>query len=401
MSTVGTGAIEMRLPDGGVRDITPFVRSFRWVDSMIEGGWAWSFRFAAEQWVEWKDLLLGTDGEERQFRLKNIEGANVTTTDWRTAFVDTTQTVFRGEAMASRIVGADARLKMLQSMRVRAWKDATAAEIFAAIAGEYDLTSEVEDTAPRRTRLQVQESDWHFMERLALDSASSGGRGDTFLWLDGDVLRFSVPDVQGPSARKHNVAEIETRVDRVIVGYQGREIDRLGGGTLQRTGFDFAAKAGVSFVVDADATGSQPALARRVPRLVSGAVRMHPLMEETVDFAESAARAQWGEVAPRYFSLRLDTRPDLLVRPGTVIEVLGTLGPRQDGPFFGRYAVLEVRHMLSQGAIVTSAVCFRREAADGAEDPAGSVAASSGTTDRYRYDQTNTPRVVVTAQEIP
>jgi hypothetical protein len=129
-------------------------------------------------------------------------------------------------------------------------------------------------------------------------------------------------------------------------------------------------------------------------------LRVYPIMEEGQEFAEDAARAQWGDVGPRYYAMRLDTRADLALRPGVVVEVLNTPGPKQLSPMFGRYVVLEVIHTLARGMIVTTAACFRREADEGDADPTGATAGVIGTDDAYAFGKTQLRRRTVRAEAI-
>jgi hypothetical protein len=403
LSQQGTGGLEVRIGNTA-KDITPFVKRFIWSESLIAGGFSWKATFSTEEWSEWNDLLLGAADPEWRFRLKVQEDQTEKTTDWRRAITDTSKAGFRGVVMFASAEGADKRLVLRQKVRTRAHANASVADVARKIAQEYDLTPVLDDTAgaPARDRWQIREDDWTYLVRLNAESATTGGRGDSFVWVDEDTLRMGAPKIAGiPADRRHVMSEIENRVDRHVVSYAGRAIDRAGGATLIGVGYDFDAGAPVSFKLDRTASQTHPGLARRVPRQQDEGLRVIPITESARALVEGVTRARWGKVAPRYFSLRVDTRPDVLLRPGAMLEMDANLDERRQTPLHGRFVVLEVVHEMIDSSIRTSAVCFRREAYEGEEEPAGASAASGGSRDRYRTDQTELPRVVLVAEEIP
>lgn len=383
-------------------DITPFVRRFIWTESLIRGGFDWSFTFQAADWTEWVRLLIGQDERPRvRFRLSGFQENRETTTDWRTAIIDGSKSSYKGRTLRGKVWGADRRLLMMQTTRERTWRERTVSEIAAAMATEYEMAAEVERVTPRRTRWQIRKDDWSYLRSIVARHAAASGRGDIFVWVDEETLRLGAPDLQAPSARRHDMSEVENRVDRLVVGYHGRAVDRAGGATLRSVGYDFDAKAGVVFTLGSVQAQTHPALGRRVPRPQENGLRVVAATEQGRDFVEGVARFRWGRAAPRYFSLRVETRPDLFLRPGAVLEAQATLGERQQSPLFGRYAVLEVRHELGRGgAITTVASCFRREGFEGEADPAGVSAAARGTTDRFRFGREDEQRVVLRAQNL-
>lgn len=393
----GVSGLELRT-DNNVRDVTSFFSSFTWIESMIAGGFFFRGRFAVDQWEDYVPLLLGRDRPRFQFRLKSTEKNSDSTTDWRTAYIDGSASSFEATALASDIRGGDKRLLMRQKHRTRAWSNSTIADVVSAVAAEYDLMPVVEETTNRRDRFQLRETDWHAVKRLAGEASTASGRGDTFVWVDEDKLRFGAPGLTGPSDRRHDLSEQETRADKVVVSYAGREVDRLGGATLIGAGFDWVKAAPVTFTVDEGAAGTLPALATKVPRKQADGLRVVPITETGSQGVEEGARSVWGRAGPRYFSLRVDTKPDLTLRPGMIVEVQVTLDGERTTPFLGRFSVLEVQHTLQGGGIVTTASCFRREAFKG-DDPSMGAAASGGSTrDGYVFGQTNQPRTVVKVQ---
>lgn len=397
MSLTGTGGIEMRV-EGTARDITPFVRRFRWTESLIAGGWSWSMSFATEQWPEWDTLLVGRERPTVHFRLKSQEAGDEFSTEWKRAYVEDSREAFRGATMLANVRGGDKRLEMRQKARTRTHRDASVADVCRRIAAEYDLTPDVDDTTARRDRFQLREDDWGFMRRLLSETSLASGRGDAFLWLDETTLRLHAPELAALSARRHDLAEVENRVDRVSIGYAGRRVDRLGGASQRVVGFDLAKKAPLVFDLGAEEAQTMPALARRVPRDPADGLRVYALAEEGSAFVEGACRGQWGRVAPRYFAMRLDTRPDLSLRPGAIIEVQANLDLRRESPFFGRFAVLEVQQHVEKSALRTVAICYRREAFEGEVEPTGASAASGGSRDRYRVGAPERTRTVVRAE---
>jgi len=408
--------VELRLGNtdaAEVRDITPYLKKLVWVESLIRGGFFWELSLAVNVWREWNDIILGRDSKTFQIRLTSQEGGRESSTEWRTAVVDSSDVVFRGEAILTNIRGGDRRLNMLQETRHRAWPQSTVAEIIRTIAPSYNLNARADDTPNRIDRWQINETDWEFMHRLVFEEASVSGRGDLFLWLDEDLLRLSAPPLSAPSARRHDMDIVENRVDRIRMTYQGRRVDRAGGATLQAVGFDFGAKVGVGFTMDGPAAQTQPALAGRVPRDPGGARRVMPVTYSTPGTVESRARGRWSRFAPRYFGVAVDTRPDLALRAGQILEVQASLGRDQDTPFLGRFLALEVQHEMSYagsredglrpdgGSILTSAVCYRREAYVGEEDPSGAQAETTSTRDNYVFGKPQSPRVVVPAVALP
>ena len=396
MALSGSGGIDMRVGQS-VTDVTPFVRRFVWNESLIQGGWSWSMHFNTEDWSEWTPLLLGRDAPAYRFRLKSQEGDLEITTDWKQAFVDGSREVFRGESMISLVHGQDARLTLRQKARTRAWPQTSVSDVFERVANEYGLAPAIDTSAPTRDRWQVREDDWSFMRRLLRHTSTDSGRGDVYLWLDEQTLRFGAPVLTVPSARRHDLSEVENRVDRVSVNYSGRLVDRLGGATMRTVAYDLDNAKAKTFKVNPAEASTLPALARKVPRDPADGLRVIHTTEEALGFAESDARAAWGRAAPRYFTLRLDTRPDLTLRPGQLVEVQVNLDSRHDSPFLGRFVVLEITHVVARSAIKTTALCFRREAFAGDADPTGSSAAQAGTRDRYRFGQQNRPSVVLQA----
>jgi hypothetical protein len=398
VSLRGTAAIEVLLDGVTSYDITPQVRRFRWTESMLSGGWSWSIHVTTNAWREWQSVALGR--KDVRFRLKVQEGATSSATDWRRAYIDRATTAFRSRAATYLIEGADVRLELDQIDRTRAWTGRTVSDIVLAIGGEHDISTIVERTAARRDRWQCRETDWSFMKRLVAEAASSSGRGDYYLWHDGQNLRLDVPQVQNGSDRRHVLSEAENRTDRVVVGFQGREVDRAGGATLRAVGYDLLRGEAVVFTLDAGQSGQHPALARYVPRAQEGGLRVISVAETDRGHVEERARGVWGKVASRYFSLRLDSRPDLTLRPGQVIDVRGDLGVDQQTALLGRFGVLEVEHRYERGGLKTIAVCYRREAAEGVEEAQGAEATTPTTRDRYRFGQPQQPRTVLVAEVI-
>jgi phage protein D len=403
----GTSILELRTGGPGSRalDITAFVRKFVWYESLIAGGWSWELAFAAEQWPEWEPLLLGRDEPEvgRYFRLGAQSSGRDDpgiTTDWRFAVVDGSSSAIKGTALLGHVTGGDRRLLLASKARTRAWPASTVAGILRQIAAEYGISSTIENTLGTRDRLQVRESDWTFIMRLGREAASASGRGDVFPFMDEERLLFGAPNLVAPSERRHDLAEVENRVENTIVAYNGRTADRRGAGTLRGVGYDLDQQAPIVFEVDGQAAQTHPSLARRVPRPQEDALRVLPVMEESAALVEAQARSAWGRAAPRYFSLRLDTRPDLTLRPGKVVEVQATLDGRRDSPLFGRFVVLEVKHTMDGANLTTTIACFRREAFQGEEDPTGASASSGGTRDRYRFGGDDRPRTVIRAEVI-
>lgn len=399
MSVTHTDGIEMRV-GSDARDITPFVRRFVWVDSLIRGGLSWEIDFVANVWGEWSDLLLGR-GAPPRFRLKSREGDVDTTTEWRTAITDSSSMMFRGESLLGTIRGGDRRLELRQYQKTRAWPQRTTTELVRAIAAEYGMTARAEDTPLRTDWYQTRESDWEFLQRAVYESANIGGRGDLYLWVDDDTLNLKAPLMQDASARRHDMSVVENRVDSMVLSYNGRQVDRAGGATLQVVGYDLDAKAAVPYTLGEQQAQTHPALAGRVPRAQDGGLRVIPTTHETAAGVEGVARGRWARYAPRYFGIRIDSRPDVTLRPGSMIEVQASLGEHQETPFLGRFLILEVEHTMERAAITTSAVCYRREAFVGEEAPSGVSAENVKSKDRYRYGQVNPPRTVRVAEVLP
>jgi hypothetical protein len=392
----GVVSLELRT-DNAVRDVTPFFERFTWVESMLAGGFLFTGRLSADQWDDWTPLLLGRDRPDFKFRLVNVEADVTATTDWRTAILDSSASAFQATTLSAEIRGADRRLFMRQKPRTRAWRARTVSEIMRLVASEYGLEPFVADTAARRDWFQLREDDWSFLTRLAARSATASGRGDAFVWVDEDRLRFNAPDLGAPSERRHDLAQVETRADKVVVSYSGREVDRMGGATLLGVGFDFDTARAVTFEVGAAAAASTPSLANKVPRAQVDGLRVLPVTEGSKLLVEEVARGAWGRAAPRYFALRIDTKPDLTLRPGAVIEVQVNIDGKRETPFLGRFGVLEVKHELVGGGLVTTAVCFRREAFEGETEPTGANASAGKTRDGYQAGKPDTPKTVKTA----
>lgn len=405
MSVRGTYIVEARFGDRAAVDITPLTREFTWVESLIDGGFLWELRCTTDGWDEWDDVLVGREPLKLRVAYQSSQSGREETTPWRTAIVDTSGMSFRSTALSFVLHGKDRRLDMMQLDRTRAWLGTTVSDVVQSVASEYGFDAVVEATTDRSDRWQMRTSDWAYIQGLAQGAASASGRGDFFVWMDEDQIRLGAPRTQRSSDRRHIMQEVETRVDRVLVGYHGREIDRRGGATLRAVGLDVDTKEQVVFTLDAGESGSYPALGRRVPRAQDEGLRVVPTFSG-YDKARESVHGEWGRVAPRYFSLRLDTRPDLTLRPGMLVELQGNLGRGQETPFLGRFAVLEVKHHLAvgdpseatSGGLVTTAVCYRREAYAGSDEPTGASAAQTGTHDRYRAGGEQLPSSTVVAE---
>lgn len=414
MATVSLAdGIELRLGRDDAaeqRDITPFVKRFVWVESMIRGGFFWEATVTANVWREWNDIILGRDDRPFQLRVTNQTNGVEASTEWRTAVVDSSDTMFRGQSIITTVRGGDRRLDMRQHVRHRAWPESTVSEIVRTLAADYDLRARVDETPNRYDRWQVGETDWDFLQRVVYGEATIGGRGDLFLWIDESEMQLRAPLLQAQSARRHDMDLVENRVDTITLGYMGRRVDRAGGATVQAVGFDFDTKQDITFEMGAAAAVTQPSLAGRVPRDPDGARVVLPVTKSSRGSVEGRARGRWGRFGPRYFSVRVNTRPDLALRPGQILEVQASLGRDQDTPFLGRFLVLEVQHALDYagqqnrgdgGSIITSAICYRREAFQGEDEPSGASAENVRTRDNYIYGARQTPRVVVPAVELP
>ncbi|NIP94723.1 MAG: hypothetical protein GWO24_15290, partial [Akkermansiaceae bacterium] len=106
-----------------------------------------------------------------------------------------------------------------------------------------------------------------------------------------------------------------------VLTYTGREVDRQGGATLRAVGYDFDKKEAITFTLGETQAQTHPALAGRVPRAQEDGVRVLPVSKDTSAHVEAGARARWARFAPRYFGLRVDTRPDLTLRAGSMFEM--------------------------------------------------------------------------------
>ncbi len=217
--------------------------------------------------------------------------------------------------------------------------------------------------------------------------------------MDEDTIRFKAPVITSPATRRYDLDEQEARVERLVLGYQGREVDRNGGATLLGVGFDFNAGEAVTFEANTQAAQAHPALGRRLARAQEDGFRVRPYIEVDPACVEEAVRRDWGEMASRYFSVRVDSRSDLALGPGAIIEVQSTLNADQNLPVFGRYVLVEVQHTLVRGAITTTAVGYRREAFEGAAAPTGATAASGASRDTYSLvGQQQYPDTVLVAE---
>lgn len=397
-TTQHADALDLRIGTE-VFPVTPFVHKFVWRESLLQGGFSWQVWFKSDAWGEWNDLLLGRDNSSFQFRLSTREGQGEDiSTEWRTAIPDSSRSMYKGTTLIGYVEGGDRRLELLRDHRVRSWDNLTTADVVRTLAQEHGLSTVVEDTNHRHAQLlQIHETDWEFMRRIVYEDASQSGRGDLYLWVDEGELHLEAPQLQRPADRRHDMDVVENRVDRIILTYAGRGIDRMGGATLRGAGFDFDTKQGITFDLNLQASRTHPSLAGKVPRAQSGGIRLHPVAENTLLTVEGRTRGRWGRYAPRYFGLRVDTRPDLNLRLGRILELQATLGENQETPFLGRFVVLEVQQELVRGSIATTAVCYRREAGEGEEEPSGSKAENVRTTDPYRLGQPTQQRVVKTA----
>lgn len=397
MAATATSSLELRIGTESF-DITPFVRKFVWVESMLAGGFAWSLTLAANNWNDWSDIIMGRDAPAFQFRLRNEEDSGPQSTEWRTAVTDKSRVAFSQDtSMIAEIKGADRRLLMAQEHRTRSFAASSASSIISMIASQYNLIPSVDIAASISARTQAREDDWTFVRRIARETSTESGRGDAYLWLDEDTLHFAAPQLSGPSERRYDVSTVENRVDNYVCTYNGREADRSGAARLRGIGFDFATKKAITFDMEPGTAQSHPALAAKVPRSMADGLRIVPVFETDKTRVEEEIRAQWGRSAPRYMAIRVNTRPDLTLKPNTVIAMESNLGESRESPFMGRYAALEVMHTLEGGVISTSVVAYRREAQEGAAQPTGADATTTQTRDQMQ-DAGALPKTTVVAQ---
>jgi hypothetical protein len=402
MTATGTSSVEMRVGQESF-DIGPFLEEFVWTDSLLRGGFSWSLRLKANVWREWWDLTLGRERPTIRFRMKAQEQGYERTTEWRRAVTDWSRAAFSQDpAMLLEVHGADRRLDLQQVQRLRSFPESLASDVVVSVAADHGLSADVVPTKVERDRWQLREDDWTFLQRQILTATSQDGRGDIFLYMEEDQIRLVVPQSQAPSVRRHDTASIENRLNDYIVQYHGRQIDRLGGAALRGVGFDFGAKQALTFDVGGQEARVHPALARKVPRRQDDGVR-HVIVTDTTDaLVEETTRSRWGMLGPRYFSIRISTRPDVELRPNEVVEIAASDDPDRQSVFQGRYLLLEVQHRYVDGAIVsTTAVGYRREAAEGEEEPTGAAADTVRTRDRFQGDTLPAPTTVIFAEELP
>jgi hypothetical protein len=390
--------VELRVGQNEALDITPFVDTFVWTESMLSGGFSWRLKFKAEQWREWDRLMFGRDEPTYRFRLRSQYAEGGDSTEWRTAVTDKSRAAFdQTVAMQAEIKGADARLVMAQVARSRRWNNLRISDVIGRIGLEHGLNVAVERSASVDSYTQNRINDWAFLRSLCRDATTESGRCDTYLWLDEDTLRFGSPQLTDKSDRQYDLSEVENRVESYIGSYHGREADRQGAARLRGIGFDWRTKKGVVFTMGTAQATTQPNLATRVPRRMADGLRSYPVFESDPDVVQEQVRARWGRVAPRYLSLRLNTRPDLTLRPNKIISIETNLDTRRETPYLGRYAVLEVQHTFHDGSLSTSAICYRREAYEGEAQPTGANAADqSGTRDRNQLIPARSTIVVAT-----
>ena len=402
MSLSGTSGVEMRIKDEA-RDITPLVDEFLWTESLLDGGFSWSMRLKTHVWSEWWDLMLGREQPVIRFRLKQQEQGIETATEWKRAITDWSKAAFSPEpTMNMEVHGADRRLDLLQTSRLRTFTDASVADVVRRVGQGHGLqTNDVADTRGERTRWQLREDDWTFLRRLMRGTASSDGRGDVFLYMEEDSLRLVVIQSQAASTRRHDSADIENRLNGYVVQYQGRRIDRLGGATLQGVGYDFDSKQGISISADGSVAAVHPALSKRVPRVQGDGLRSMPVIEDQRALVDAAVRSAWGDLAPRYFSLKTHTRPDLALKPNAVLEIVASDDPERESVMQGRYLLMEVQHRYFDGAINTTAVAYRREAWEGEDQPTGAAADTVRSRDGYQVGEQAAPTTIITAEVLP
>jgi hypothetical protein len=400
VSLLGQGGVELQV-DGQAREVTPYLRKFVWRESAIEGGFTWAASLSADAWRDWNDIILGVVRDLR-WRFKVQEAGKDSSTPWRRAYVTHSATTFTSTVITFEVGGTDIRAEMKQLPRTRIWRQTAVSDVVAAMAKEHGLDSVVERTIGVRDRYQIRESDWDYLARLsATETTLDGGRGDAYVWLDGTTLRLGAAQAQARSDRRHNIDLVENRVDRTVVSYNGRHVDWRGGASLRGVGFDFETKSAVIFDLGAAQASSHPALAQRVPRDPAAGLRIFPTPDTSAEAVEGVVRSAWGKLASRYFTLRLDTRPDVALRPMMLVDVQGPATARHQTPLLGRFIVLEVEHVYDRGRATTTAVAFRREAYDGEADPTGASVAAAGTRDRYRFGGKNETRVVQVAEVVP
>jgi hypothetical protein len=388
MGVVGQDRLFMMV-DGLEKDVTPWLSKFVWIDSLIDGGFSWEIQLASEFWEEWYRFMLGQT--VAMFRLVSYHGDIPTTTDWLLGIVDGSTSSYQGTRLVFIVWGADRRLELQQKTRTRAWPNASTSDVVRAIGSEYGVVVMAGDTEDRRDRWQIHRTDWDYLYNLANSTEFPDGRGDVFLWMHNNFLLLGTPTLQQQSARRYDLSMFEDRLIRMTSTYSGRKVDRLGGATLHGVGYNFQAKTAVEYSMDLPATVPYPALAKFVPRMQFSGFRYVPVAEFRPDLVKSKVSGEWGHIASRYFSMRVDVRGDVLAIPGSTMDVLIGRGEGMGSPVGGRYMVLEVQHVLTapslnkpnSGGLVTTLVGFRRESELGEEIPAGAFVAVTGSVDPY------------------
>jgi|GEM_PF-1862321 len=374
--------IEILDPTTGAKDATPLVESFSILHSALKHGRRWEIVFADSDWAFWEPYVSGTT--PLKVRLTFSKSNTQETTGWLDLHVDASESDFSRQYLHGTLRGADALLQTAIKAEIGAYPLATVDSVVRLLGARYGFVVDTVKMDGQRTWYQLEDSDFDFLKYLLDWAATPAGRGDVWFWFDNGTLHFRPFDFKQPSTDKYLLGGVDDRAAHSPVSFYGGEVDRGGGRRYGVYSFDVTKKTGFYFEAGLTSAGG-PALSTYVPRLPSGGLCSENVAGADLALVRAAARARWAKLGMRYYGITLQTKGDLRVSVGDMIEVDFLKEVPAKGAFIrGRYPVFEVEHKYAKGGKFTTNITgYRREAEAGEQAAGGANVSSSRGQDAY------------------
>lgn len=357
-----------------------------WRESSLDGGWSVEMKFSDQESDRWRDLLLALQGVTAELRIRTKVDGEYQQTDWVPFYVDASSVSPSTFSVIGKVIFLDARYRMMMKTRRRAWIDQSITDILTKLAEEYgldfDAGGELSDQASSRWQCGI--TDWDFIRGSLLPEAYAGGRGDVLMWLDSGKLRVHTIDYGSRPSRFFGLnLRGDSRVKSFNVLSRLSRANRRGGGRAISSSLFYGSKDFASYDVGEDKRSGTPALASKLPLNTDDYVKHIASFQDTDSELTGTALHRWACHSQTAFFATISVQLDLLVRPGAIVQI-AVDPPGKNGPFDGRYAVLEVQHhMTSYTTVITLA---RRETSYGLNQAESSIPSGAESLDDYPTD---------------
>jgi hypothetical protein len=395
MSSNGTVLVQT---EQGVKDLTPYVRRLIFKNSLLTGHTSWALSFTSPDWDFWDKFMVGK-GLTYNLKIRSVREGKPSETGWLGLVVDDSNAKVKRKKMQGTVRGGGKELGMMDRARRRAFPSSSASQVIRRIALEHSLTPNLGDSGATHTWYQANQTDWEMLQEvMGYFVASSDNRGDAYLNIDGLNLTVKPINFAKPSVRKYDLSNLrrDDRIDSFETHFYGGQVDRGGGIVVEARGFDASLGQAVTFTAN-PLTSGQPALANKLPQSFANKsiVVLEPHAE--VQFVRARALREQARMGSRYYGISINVLNDLEIKLRDMIEV--TLKDRRgrSSKFAGRYGVHEYVIDYSRRRIVTSVVCYRREASVGKAPAVGANVSASSGVDKQRSNASGRSVTTVTA----